>query len=180
MTDPIYNLVHRYRLLKGKEDKNTKTNRFGTTEIERPKGPLTWFHAASVGESLEVLPLIDKLLSHDKDLHVLLTTQTLTSARILQQRLPPRAIHQVAPYDTDKATTRFLDHWKPDLAVWTEGDLWPIIMLKTKQHGIPMALVNARVSSKTIENGVNGHVQRLTYWVFLIASASKKKPLPAS
>ena len=151
LTDPIYDLVHRYRLLKGKEERNAKTNRFGTAEIERPKGPLIWFHAASLGESLAVLPLIDKLLSNDKDLNVLLTTQTLTSARILKQRLPPRAIHQVAPYDTDKASTRFLNHWKPDLAVWTEGDLWPTIMLKTKQHGIPMALVNARVSSNTIK-----------------------------
>ena len=150
LTDPIYDLVHRYRLLKGKEDRNAKTNRFGTSKVERPKGQLTWFHAASLGESLAVLPLIDKLLYDDKDLHVLLTTQTLTSARILQQRLPPRAIYQTAPYDTDKATTRFLDHWKPDLAVWTEDVLWPIIMLKTKHHGIPMALVNTRVSSNTI------------------------------
>ena len=73
LTDPIYDLVHRYRLLKGKEDRNAKTNRFGTSKVERPKGRLTWFHAASLGESLAVLPLIDKLLSNDKHLHVLLT-----------------------------------------------------------------------------------------------------------
>ena len=124
--------------------------RLGRTTILRPHGPLIWFHAASVGESLSVLTLITRLGTLHPDLSFLITSGTATSARLIAQRLPPRCVHQFAPLDTQAAMNRFLTHWHSDGAVFVESELWPQMLIRTKATGIPMVLLNARLSEKSV------------------------------
>ncbi|OAN78979.1 3-deoxy-D-manno-octulosonic acid transferase [Jannaschia sp. EhC01] len=134
------------RLAEGKEDGDRLNERRGIASVPRPKGPLIWFHAASVGESLAVLELIRRLLDERDDLHVLVTTGTVTSGAVMAERLPERAIHHYVPLDTKPFVTAFLDHWKPDVAIWTESELWPTLVVETHARDIPMLLLNARMS----------------------------------
>ena len=115
----------------------------------RPRAPLLWVHAASVGEATAMLALIERLLQARPTLEILVTTGTVTSAHLLEGRLPARAQHQFVPVDLPSWIARFLDHWHPDLAVWVESELWPNLILGTHARGIPMALVNARLSARS-------------------------------
>ena len=126
--------------------------RQGRATAERPKGRLVWFHAASVGESLSALPLIRALGKAHPDWSFLLTSGTTSSAQILGQRLPPRTRHQFAPIDGKPALRQFLTHWRPDAAVFIESELWPNTLRMLRARGIPMALLNARISDKTARN----------------------------
>ncbi len=137
------------RAARGKEDSRRLPERFGEASLPRPEGQLLWFHAASVGESLSLLALIELALKKRPDLHVLVTTGTVTSARVMAERLPPRAFHQFVPVDTPSAIRRFLDHWRPDAAIWTESELWPRLVVDTHARGIPMLLINARLSARS-------------------------------
>jgi len=143
---PLVRLFLERRLRTGKEDCARMGERFGESEKPRPGGPLIWLHAASVGESVAALPLIERLLSQNTELHVLITTGTVTSAKLLKDRLPQRAFHQFVPVDLPYAVRRFLDHWRPDLALWMESEFWPNLLRITRRRGVPMVLVNARVS----------------------------------
>jgi 3-deoxy-D-manno-octulosonic-acid transferase len=96
-----------------------------------------------------VLPLIERLLQQDENLHVLLTSGTVTSARIMADRLPARAVHQYVPVDQPASVGRFLDHWQPDLALWVESELWPNLIHQTRERGVAMALINARMSESS-------------------------------
>ncbi|QXT39828.1 3-deoxy-D-manno-octulosonic acid transferase [Gymnodinialimonas ceratoperidinii] len=136
----------RERLADGKEDAARLDERRGIASLPRPDGPLVWFHAASVGESLALLELIRRALEEREDLTVLVTTGTVTSAAVMADRLPERAIHQFAPLDAKRFVTAFLDHWKPDVAIWTESELWPTLVVETHARDIPMLLLNARMS----------------------------------
>ncbi len=139
------------RLNRGKEESGRLDERRGTASIARPEGRLIWIHAASVGESLSVLPLIDGLLALRTDLHVLITTGTVTSARLMAERLPPRALHQYAPLDHPDYCARFLEHWRPDLGVWVESEFWPNLIATTHESGIPLALINARITERSFQ-----------------------------
>lgn len=140
--------VLRARTRRGKEDAARLGERRGVASRPRPEGTLIWIHGASVGESLAVLPLVSKLLEQP-DRHVLVTTGTVTSAQLMGERLPPRAFHQYVPVDTGPFVRRFLSHWRPDLALFVESELWPNLILGTRALGIPMALVNARFTEKS-------------------------------
>jgi 3-deoxy-D-manno-octulosonic-acid transferase len=145
---PLAHFVLARRAARGKEDPARLGERWGKASSPRPDGQLVWLHAASVGESLSLLPIIDRLLLRLPTAQILVTTGTVTSARLLADRLPqPRARHQFAPLDHPGAVARFLDHWHPDLAIWVESELWPNLILETHRRGIPMALLNARMSS---------------------------------
>ncbi|HVH79592.1 MAG TPA: 3-deoxy-D-manno-octulosonic acid transferase [Stellaceae bacterium] len=133
----------------GKEDEQRFAERLGVAGQERPKGPLVWVHAASIGEATSVLALIERMLSERSGLQVLITTGTVTAARLLEPRLPRGARHQFVPADLPGAVTRFLDHWRPDLALWVESELWPNLVLMTQQRHIPMMLLNARLSARS-------------------------------
>lgn len=136
----------RARLSEGKEDGERLNERRGQSDVPRPDGPLIWFHAASVGESLALLELLRRMLDEQPDLTILVTTGTTTSAAVMAERLPPRALHQYVPLDAHRFVTSFLDHWRPDVAIWTESELWPTLITETHGRGIPMLLVNARMS----------------------------------
>jgi 3-deoxy-D-manno-octulosonic-acid transferase len=136
----------------GKEDPERLAERFGHAHVPRPEGKLIWVHAASVGESLSALPLLRAILDANPEAHALFTSGTVTSAGILAERLPKRAIHQFMPLDQPAAVARFLAHWKPDLALWVESELWPNALEALRKAGTPAALVNARLSAKSFSN----------------------------
>lgn len=159
---PLYRLFLRRRLTTGKEVATRIGERFGKTDRARPDGFLVWFHAASVGESQALLTPLHQILAQVPDLHVLVTTTTRSSAELLSQQLPERAMHQFSPVDTKQATRAFLRHWQPDLAIWTESEIWPRLMIETAAQGIPMHLINARVSPKTAERW-RSHAKSLSY-----------------
>ncbi len=145
-------LIHFYlkkRLARGKEDAARFDERLGYASHARPAGPLVWLHAASVGESLSMLPLIERLLADHPGLSLLMTTGTVTSAKLMAERLPPRAFHQYVPVDRIVYVRRFLDHWRPDLALWAESEFWPNLVSETHRRGIPMVLVNGRISPRS-------------------------------
>ena len=135
----------------GKEDIKRFNERIGRPSIKRPEGILIWFHGASVGESLSMLPLIHKLLEIYPDAHVMVTTGTVTSAELMAKRLPERAFHQYITIDNPLFTTRFIKHWRPDLVLWFESDLWPAMLSGIKRKNIPLILVNGRISNKSFK-----------------------------
>lgn len=126
--------------------------RLGIATAQRPDGRLIWFHAASVGESLSVLRLIEHMGEANPGWHFLLTSGTATSAEIVGKRLPPRCTHQFAPLDARKALDRFLTHWHPSAAIFVESELWPQMLQMTQAAGIPLALLNARISDRSARN----------------------------
>jgi 3-deoxy-D-manno-octulosonic-acid transferase len=134
---------------RGKEDPQRRNERLGQPRIPRPVGRLAWFHAASVGETNAILPLIAALRDERPSLSFLLTTGTVTSAKLASERLGPRTVHQYAPLDTPQYVRGFLDHWQPDLAVLTESEIWPNLILETSARTIPLALVNARMTKRS-------------------------------
>jgi 3-deoxy-D-manno-octulosonic-acid transferase len=136
-----------YRLKRGKEDPARLTERYGETRTARPAGPLVWVHGASVGELLAVVPLVERI--HSKGFAVLCTSGTVSSAQVAEQRLPKTVIHQYVPLDLPRFVERFYDHWRPDLALFVESDLWPNLILTAKERGIPLILVNGRVSERS-------------------------------
>ena len=125
--------------------------RLGHATLPRPDGRLIWFHAASVGESLSVLTLIATLGERLPDAEFLITSGTATSAALLEKRMPPRCRHQFAPLDAPGSVGRFLDHWRPDAAFFVESELWPMMIVRAANRGVPLALINARLSAKSVE-----------------------------
>ncbi|WP_394694020.1 3-deoxy-D-manno-octulosonic acid transferase [Hyphobacterium sp.] len=139
------------RARRGKEDPARIRERFGYPAAPRPQGKLLWLHGASVGESLILLELVQRL-SDTADLEFLVTTGTTTSAKLMSEKLPERARHQYIPIDRLAPVKRFLDHWKPDAAVFVESELWPNLLLEIQKRGFPAALVNARMNEKSLAN----------------------------
>ncbi len=135
----------------GKEDVARFNERVGRPKMARPDGKLFWLHGASVGESVSMLPLINKILETYQDAHVMVTTGTVTSADVMQKRLPERAFHQFIPIDNPIFTTRFVKHWQPDVALWFESEFWPAVLTSIKRKNIPLILINGRISNKTFK-----------------------------
>nr|WP_255732209.1 3-deoxy-D-manno-octulosonic acid transferase [Ruegeria sp. Ofav3-42] len=125
--------------------------RLGHASLPRPDGRLIWFHAASVGETLSVISLIKRLGERSPDAEFLITSGTPTSAALIEKRMPPRTRHQYPPLDTAGPVQRFLDHWRPDAGIFVESEIWPRLIVKASNRGVPLALLNARLSKKSVE-----------------------------
>jgi 3-deoxy-D-manno-octulosonic-acid transferase len=151
LLEPLAPIILRARAARGKEDPARLSERLGRPGRARPKGPLVWLHGVSVGESLSLLPLIEQLRSRRPDLALLVTSGTVTSARVLDRRLPDAVIHQYAPVDGPRATRRFLDHWRPSAAVFVESELWPNLITTAQRRGVRLALLSARMTQKSAE-----------------------------
>ncbi len=139
-----------WRARRGKEDSARRGERFGIAGLDRPIGPLIWVHAASVGETVAAAPLIRRL--HERGFVLLLTTGTMTAAEIARRRLKDCAMHQFAPIDTPTTVRRFLDHWRPNLVLFTESELWPTTMKAIVQRAVPLAVVSARMSERSFRS----------------------------
>ncbi|MEJ8571038.1 3-deoxy-D-manno-octulosonic acid transferase [Microbaculum marinum] len=151
---PLVGPLLAWRLRRGKEDPERVAERRGIASRDRPDGPLVWIHAASVGETISVVPLIDRIAC-GCGLSVLLTTGTVTSAQIAEARLRELSgrgasvVHQYVPLDGPRFVRRFLDHWRPGLAIFVESEIWPNILLQASESGCRLAQVNARMSDRS-------------------------------
>src|ERR1700737_1228278 len=144
---PLAPALIKRRLKQGKEDPARIGERRGISGDIRPYGPLVWIHGASVGEVLAAAALIEKLRA--LNLRILLTSGTVTSAAIVAKRFPADIIHQYVPYDSPRYVARFLDHWRPSLALFIESDLWPNLILSSAARKLPMVLINGRMSQRS-------------------------------
>jgi len=144
---PFLQLMLLERSGRKKEDRARLGERRGEPSRSRPSGPVVWVHGASVGECLSLLPLIDEVAS--ADISVVVTSGTVTSADVLARRLPEGTTHQYIPLDVTSYARRFLDHWRPDLVIFAESEIWPNILKETHQRKIPMVLANARLSDRS-------------------------------
>jgi 3-deoxy-D-manno-octulosonic-acid transferase len=154
---PVLRVRLRRRAARGKEVARRLPERYGHAAFARPPGRLIWLHAASVGETVSVLPVISAILLADTAASVLLTTGTVTSAQLFEERAPSladatRVLHQFVPLDVPSWAGRFLDHWRPDAAGFVESELWPNLLLGARTRGVPMMLINARLSARSAAN----------------------------
>jgi len=146
---PFARLLLARRAARGKEDPARLGERMGLPGLPRPDGKLVWLHGASVGEAMAALALIARMGAARPGLAFLLTTGTLTSARLAAPLMPPRARHQFAPLDAWAFVTRFLDHWRPDLSARIDSEIWPATLVAAARTGAPLALVNGRISARS-------------------------------
>lgn len=136
-----------WRRGKGKEDPARLTERRGIAGKSRPEGHVAWLHGASIGETMAILPLIERMTR--RGVTVLVTSGTRTSAELVAKRLPPGAIHQFVPIDVPRYMRRFLDYWRPDIALFAESEIWPNAILALDHRQIPLILINGRLSERS-------------------------------
>ena len=150
LLEPAAPMLVKRRLKAGKERVERISERFGQTKVERPEGELLWMHGASVGECRLLLDVFEAVKKKREDVIALITSQTLTSADMVSAWATRGVIHQMAPVDAPGAVNRFLNYWKPDAVVFAEGEIWPNMLAGIKQRGIHAALINARMTGKTL------------------------------
>ena len=150
MCGPLVRRYLRRRLSMGKEDSQRFGERFGEASTPRPDGALVWIHAASVGESLSMMSVIERLHRDRPEISILITSGTVSSAQILKDRLPKGVIHQYVPVDRIPWVRNFLDHWRPNLILWVESEFWPGVLSEIDDRNIPAFLVNARISDRSL------------------------------
>jgi 3-deoxy-D-manno-octulosonic-acid transferase len=167
---PLLPLYLNWRVGQGKEDEARVKERFGYPSVPRPPGKLIWCHAASVGESLSLLPLLERLKALPQRPNLLLTTGTRSSARVLEKRLPEGIIHQYVPLDTLPIMRRFFKAWQPNLVLITESELWPNMLGGIRREKIPAALLNARMSASSAKRWD----QFASLWIAALLSVFKK------
>ncbi|RDV04941.1 3-deoxy-D-manno-octulosonic acid transferase [Undibacter mobilis] len=146
---PLAPLLLARRLKRGKEIGQRLGERYGRSKLARPPGALVWLHGASVGELMSALPLIERIAA--QGVNMLVTSGTVTSAEMAARRLPPGVIHQFVPLDAPAYMHRFLERWRPDLALLVESDLWPNMVIEASQRGVPMILINGRMSEASFQ-----------------------------
>ena len=142
-------IVILFRLLKKKEDPIRVKEKFCFFSKKKKKGKLIWFHGASVGEILSVIPLIEKL-EKDKNINqILVTSNTLSSSKILDKLNLKKTSHQFFPIDSSFLCKKFLNHWKPTIAIFIDSEVWPNMIMNIKERFIPLVLLNARITKKS-------------------------------
>lgn len=140
------------RLKKGLEHQTRYLERYGISDQERPKGELIWLHGASVGESLSILPLIEKMTAQKPNAYFLITTTTLAAQKVINARIKENTIHQFIPFDATIWINKFLDHWQPNAIFFVESEIWPNILWQAHGRNIPITLLNARLSETSLRN----------------------------
>lgn len=150
---PLIRILLLKRVDNKKEDPNRYLEKLGYSNISRPSGKLIWFHAASIGEFNAILPIIRSISSEFPSINILVTTVTITAAKIAKNNLPGNAIHQFAPLDCHNIVKRFINHWQPNLAIWTESEFWPNMLVLTHNRA-KLLLINARLSEKSFSRWI--------------------------
>jgi len=138
-----------WRAAKGKEELRRYGERLGHASVRRPEGALIWLHAASVGETMALVPLCERILA--AHINIVMTTGTVASARLVRERFGERLAHQYVPLDIGAAVRRFLDYWQPDLALVCESEIWPMRIAELARRRIPQILLNARLSDRSFQ-----------------------------
>lgn len=167
----------KWRVSKGYEDRERLKERLGITTLPRPDKPLLWIHAVSIGEAVAAITIIQAILKKHPEIYVVLTTTTVSSAKVVEKRLPKNTIHQYGPVDTPQAVERFLEHWQPDLAIWIESELWPNLLYQTQEKGIPTILLNGRMSPQSFSHWkkLRGIISPLLERLSLCAAQSEEQ-----
>ena len=145
---PLYPFILFYRLIRKKDTPASITQRLGFISKERPKGRLVWIHAASLGESIAAITLINSIKNSYPDINLLVTTGTLSSAQMINKSLPAGSLHQFVPIDNFLIVRKFINHWQPDLGIFIESELWPALVTESAKK-CRLILVNARLSNKS-------------------------------
>ena len=153
-----------FRKIRKKEDSISYREKLSKIEISREEGFLIWFHVASVGEAMSILPLIESCMEEKKINQILLTSITLSSGKILKKRFNQNAkvIHQFLPLDISVWTSKFLEHWKPNLSIFIDSEIWPNLISQVSEKKIPLLLINARITKKSFKR-----------WKLIISFAKK-------
>ncbi|MFT8419479.1 MAG: 3-deoxy-D-manno-octulosonic acid transferase [Acetobacter sp.] len=178
---PVLPFYLRWRQTKGKETPERVREKMGFPSRSRPKGKLLWFHAASVGEVLSILPLVQACLRQNSTINILVTTGTVTASAIVDQRFAhPRLVHQFIPLDVPRWCRRFLDYWAPQAAVFTESELWPTLLGACHARHLPVVLVNGRMSEASFRMwrhvpGVVGRILGCFTWVSARTEADARR-----
>ena len=159
IASPIIILI---RFIKGKEDPNRFLEKFFLVKKRRPKGILIWFHCASVGETMSVIPIIDYFAKNKKINNILITTTTISSAKIVKNLGYQKLIHQFYPIDHHIITKKFINYWKPNIAIFLEGEIWPSMFFNLNKNNIPLIVLNTRLSQKSFKR-----------WMFIKKFAKK-------
>ena len=149
LATPFIHILLFVRRQKGKEDLKRFNERLGKNLPTRPQGKLIWMHGASVGECLSMQPLINRILEKNPDIQIMVTSGTVTSASLMEKRLPQRAFHVYSPVDFAGATRRFVSHFKPNAVLWVESEFWPNVLREINRAEIPLVLLNGRISDKS-------------------------------
>ena len=164
-----------WRVLRGKENSVRCKEKLGFYRVSRAKGKLIWFHAASIGEFNAMLPVINSISEEYPEINLLVTTVTVTAANVAKHNLPDNATHQFAPLDCINIVHRFLDHWSPDLVIWTESEFWPNLLTLCQKRS-KLLLINARLSERSFKRWL--HVKSLAKLILdsfsLILAQSKE------
>ena len=153
-----------FRKIRKKEDSISYREKLSKIEISREEGFLIWFHVASVGEAMSILPLIESCMEEKEINKILLTSITLSSGKILKKRFNQNAkvIHQFLPLDISVWTSKFLEHWKPNLSIFIDSEIWPNLISQISEKKIPLLLINARITKKSFKR-----------WKLIISFAKK-------
>ena len=159
LLSPIIVLI---RLLQKKEDPIRFKEKLGFFSKKRLKGKLIWFHGASVGEILSVIPLIEKLEKNKKIKQILITSNTLSSSKILSKLKLKKTVHQFFPIDTNYNTNKFLRYWDPSIAIFIDSEIWPNMITNIKKRSISLILINGRITKRSFKK-----------WKFFSSSAKK-------
>ena len=149
---PLARPYFRNRLRRGKEDPKRYQEKFGFPSLPRPKGTLAWMHGVGVGELLALTSLARAMQDEFHGLEVLLTSSSRSSAEAIARNMPPSSRHQFLPADCPEFVGNFLEHWRPDISVWSERDIWPRLTIESKARDIPLALVNGRMNSSSFRS----------------------------
>ncbi|XP_031397121.1 probable 3-deoxy-D-manno-octulosonic acid transferase, mitochondrial isoform X2 [Punica granatum] len=147
---PLVHLHLRWRKFRGLEHPLRWPERLGRASASRPPGPLLWVHAVSLGEGMAVIPVIKQCMQQRPDFNILMTTTTLSAFEVIKDKLPTGVLYQFAPIDTPMAMDAFIGYWKPDAIILVESELWPNLILSASENGIALALINARMSAKSL------------------------------
>ena len=141
-----------YRIFRNKEDPKRFLEKIGKFNKENKSNSLIWFHGSSVGEILSIIPLIEKLEKKKNIKKILITSNTLSSARIIKKLKLKKTLHQFFPLDTGFLVEKFLNHWRPKAVFLIESEIWPNMILKIKEKKIPLILLNGRITKKSFQN----------------------------
>jgi len=152
-----------YRIFKKKEDPKRFLEKIGKFDKKITNNDLVWFHGSSVGEILSIVPLIEKLEKRKNIKKILITSNTLSSAKIINNLKLKKTFHQFFPLDTVFLAEKFLNHWKPKVVFFIESEIWPNMILKIKEKNIPLILLNARITKKSFQkwNLVNNFSKKI-------------------
>jgi len=147
-------LIIIFRIIKNKEDKKRFIEKFSIPTKKRIKGKLLWFHGASVGEILSIIPLIKNYEKKKSINQILITSSTLSSSKILKKYNFKKTVHQFYPIDQLFLVNKFLKYWKPSLVVFIESEIWPCMFLNIYKKKTPLVLLNARLTKKTFNRWI--------------------------